>query len=63
MEGDAQTNILSSSPSEGPGTRWSAGSAYSCHFSSAYRCGPEWRARAQACESRCCEEEEQEEEG
>lgn len=34
-------HLLSSSPLTSPGTRWSAGSAYSCRFSSACRCGPE----------------------
>lgn len=28
-------------PTGGPGRRWNAGSAHSCHSSSAYRCGPE----------------------
>lgn len=41
MMTNTDTRLLSSSPSAGPGRCWSAGSVRSCHFSSAYRCGPE----------------------
>lgn len=41
MMTNTNTHLLFSSA--GPGTHWSAGSVHSCRFSSACRCGPEWR--------------------